>query len=99
MIKINKIAIGNETEAFIERNLQDGVNIIYSNDNNRGKTILIQGLMYSLGNKPAFPASFDNENCYFYSKITSPIFLPASDRLQLVLKLEILCQKVSHVME
>lgn len=56
---IQKIAVGNKTEAYIEGNLHDQLNIISSDDNNKGKTIIIQSLMYCLGNTPVFPSSFD----------------------------------------
>lgn len=46
---IRKMAFGNESEAFIEDRFINGVNIIYSDDNNRGKTLVMQGLMFSLG--------------------------------------------------
>ena len=36
---VKKIALGNKEEAYIENRLTDGVNIIYSDDNNRGKTL------------------------------------------------------------
>lgn len=34
---IKKVAIGNDTEAFIEDRFSNSLNIIFSNDNNRGK--------------------------------------------------------------
>ena len=52
---IKKIAFGNLEEAFIEERLTDGVNIIYSDENNKGKTLLFQAFMYSIGNTPIFP--------------------------------------------
>lgn len=58
-MEIKKIAIGNEKEAFIEKNITSGFNIISSDDNNRGKTILIQSMMFALGNEPAFPTSLE----------------------------------------
>ena len=60
--------IGNLEEAFIEDRFTNGLNIIYSNDNNKGKTILIQGVMYSIGNSPIFPASLDIKRYFYYSK-------------------------------
>ncbi|HEN3015781.1 TPA: hypothetical protein U4V48_002044, partial [Streptococcus agalactiae] len=51
---IKKIAFGNLEEAFIEKRLTDGVNIIYSDENNKGKTLLFQAFMYSIGNTPIF---------------------------------------------
>ena len=65
MIKIKQIAIGNSEIAYIEKQLSDGINIIYSNDNNKGKTIIAQGLYYALGNTPIFPSGFDYKNYYF----------------------------------
>lgn len=62
---INKVAIGNSKEAFIESSFIKGLNIISSDDNNRGKTILIQSLMFCLGNVPAFPSTFDYKNYYY----------------------------------
>ena len=49
-MKIRKVAVGNAAEAFIEGNFTNGVNIISSDDNNKGKTIVIQSMMYALGN-------------------------------------------------
>lgn len=63
---IIKVAVGNSREAFIENSLTKDFNIIYSDDNNRGKTIVIQSLMYSLGNEPTFPSSFDYSEYYHY---------------------------------
>jgi len=60
--------LGNRDEAFIEDRFVNGLNIIYSNDNNKGKTILIQSIMYSIGNSPIFPTSLDIKRYYFYSK-------------------------------
>lgn len=65
---IKTIAFGNWQEAFIESNIQNQVNVIFSDDNNRGKTLLVQSLMYCLGNSPIFPATFDDYNHYFYVK-------------------------------
>lgn len=62
---IKKIAVGNSEESFIENSLSEGFNIISSDDNNKGKTIVIQSLMYALGNKPTFPSSFGYKN-YFH---------------------------------
>lgn len=59
---------GNKSEAFIERRYQDGINIIFSNENNKGKTLTVQGLMYSIGNDPIFPSGFTYQEYYFYSK-------------------------------
>lgn len=64
-MKVKKIAFGDSAEAFIEDRLEDNLNIIYSNDNNKGKTLVIQGLMYCLGNEPIFPAGFEYKNYFF----------------------------------
>jgi hypothetical protein len=66
---VKKIAFGDETEAFIENRLTDGLNVIYSDDNNRGKTLVMQGLMYSLGYESIFPSSFKYKEKYFYSEL------------------------------
>lgn len=63
---IKKIAVGNENEAFIEENFQNRLNIISSDDNNKGKTIAIQSMMYALGNEPAFPKTFEYKDYYHY---------------------------------
>lgn len=68
-MKILKTGCGNSCEAFIEDRLTDGVNIIFSNDNNKGKTIIFQGLMYALGNDPIFPSGFEYKAYYFYTSI------------------------------
>jgi len=65
-MKVKKIAFGNSQEAFIEDRLKDHLNVIYSDDNNKGKTLVIQGMMYCLGNEPIFPAGFEYKKYYFY---------------------------------
>ncbi|MET7018197.1 hypothetical protein [Bacillus mycoides] len=67
---INKIAIGNDKEAFIEDRFVEGINIISSDDNNKGKTVLIQGMMYALGNVPTFPVSFQYKDYYYIIEFT-----------------------------
>lgn len=62
---VKKIAIGNREEGYIEDRFIDGFNIILSDDNNKGKTIVIQGILYALGNEPAFPASFNYDDYYY----------------------------------
>lgn len=66
---IKRVAIGNKLECFIENRIEQGVNIIFSDDNNKGKTIVIQGLMYALGNEPIFPMGFLPNNYYFYVEL------------------------------
>ena len=63
---IKKVAIGNNEEAYIEDSLSDGLNIILSDENNKGKTIVIQSILYAIGNKPIFPSSFDYKSYYYY---------------------------------
>lgn len=66
---VKKIGFGNFQESFVEDRLKEGVNIIFSDDNNKGKTLLFQALMFSIGNTPIFPENFKKEDYYFYSKI------------------------------
>jgi len=63
---IKKFAFGNKSEAFIEKRFGDRLNVIFSNDNNKGKTLVLQGIMYAIGNEAIFPASFEKEHYYFY---------------------------------
>lgn len=65
MIIVKRVLIGNVKEAFIERNLTPGTNLIYSDDNNKGKTIVVQAIMFALGAAPAFPANFEYRDYYF----------------------------------
>lgn len=67
---INLVAVGNSDEAFVEKNLSTGLNIISSDDNNKGKTIMVQSMMYALGNEPFFPTSFNYKDYYYYVKFT-----------------------------
>ena len=62
---IKAIFIGNSEEAYINEEFQNGLNIVSSDNNNKGKTIVIQAIIYCLGNIPVFPASFDYENYYY----------------------------------
>ena len=61
---IKTIAFGDANEAFIEDRLTSGFNIIYSDDNNKGKTIVMQSALYAIGNEPIFPSSFVCRNSY-----------------------------------
>ena len=63
---IKRTAVGNEIEAFVESGYVEGLNIISSDDNNKGKTIAIQSMMYALGNDPTFPTTFDYKDYYHY---------------------------------
>lgn len=65
-MQLRKIAFGDRVEAFIEDRLTDGVNIIYSNENNKGKTLLVQAALFAMGNSPIFPTGFNYRKYYFY---------------------------------
>jgi len=65
---LKKVAFGNSEEAFVESGFKNGLNIVFSNDNNKGKTILIQSIMFSIGNTPIFPTGFPAAHYYFYTK-------------------------------
>lgn len=65
MIAVKKVYVGNANEAFIENRLSNGVNIIHSGDNNKGKTIVMQAIMYAMGALAAFPASFCYREYFF----------------------------------
>lgn len=64
-ITIEALYIGNNTESFYEDGFTDGVNIVFSDDNNVGKTIMMQGIMFALGSQPAFPESFPHQEYMF----------------------------------
>lgn len=66
MILFKSFCIGNEKEAFFIDAFKSGINVIHSDDNNKGKTIVSQGIFYALGNTPIFPAGFDNYQDYYY---------------------------------
>lgn len=65
-MKIIRVAVGNAIEAYIEDKFDPRLNIISSDDNNKGKTIIIQSMMYALGNEPTFPTSFEYKDYYYY---------------------------------
>ena len=66
MITIKSFAIGNKDTSFCFNDFSEGLNIIHSDDNNKGKTILSQGILYALGNVPIFPRGFDDYEDYYY---------------------------------
>ncbi|HEY9006579.1 MAG TPA: hypothetical protein VIM75_10610 [Ohtaekwangia sp.] len=66
---IKKVGFGNSSEAFIEGRFSNSTNIIFSNDNNRGKTLLMQSMMYAIGYESIFPSGFNPKIYYFYSNI------------------------------
>jgi len=69
MIIIKKVAFWNNKEAFIEDRFKDWLNIIFSNDNNKWKTLVMQSLMYSIWNQWIFPSWFNLNDFYFYTKL------------------------------
>lgn len=66
MIKIVCFSMGDKNQSFYFDDFSDGINIIHSDDNNKGKTIVSQGIYYALGNTPIFPAGFDNYYDYYF---------------------------------
>lgn len=67
---IKRVSIGNEKEAYVENRFSKGINIISSDDNNKGKTIVIQSMMYALGNEPLFPSSLNFKEYYHTVEFT-----------------------------
>ena len=63
---LKAIYITNGKEAFVYDSFDKGINLIHSDDNNKGKTIVTQGIMYALGNVPNFPKGFENFENYFF---------------------------------
>ncbi|MBR5638057.1 MAG: hypothetical protein IKW81_14140 [Pseudobutyrivibrio sp.] len=63
---IKKVAFGNREEAFVEEGLIDGINIIFSDDNNKGKTVFTQSILHTFGNKSIFPDGFNPEKYMYY---------------------------------
>lgn len=68
---IKEFGFGNKSEAFVEKRFSHKLNIIFSNDNNKGKTLVLQGMMYALGNEPIFPAGFNSSKYFFYTSFES----------------------------
>ena len=66
---IKTVGFGNKTEAFIESRFKKGTNIIFSNENNRGKTLVMQSLAYSIGYESIFPTGFNTKQYFFYIEI------------------------------
>ncbi|MBF9000034.1 hypothetical protein [Vibrio nitrifigilis] len=66
---IKSFGVGNKVESFFEDRLTQGVNVIYSDENNRGKTLVIQGMLYSIGNNSIFPDGFNEKEYTFYSLV------------------------------
>lgn len=66
MITIANFSVGNREKSFYLDEFKSGVNIIHSDDNNKGKTIVSQGIMYALGNTAVFPAGFEDFKNYYF---------------------------------
>lgn len=62
---IKAVYIGDGDESFVENGFSDGLNVVFSNDNNVGKTIAMQGIMFTLGASPSFPDSFQYREYIF----------------------------------
>ncbi|TDW25087.1 hypothetical protein EDD63_10628 [Breznakia blatticola] len=67
---IKKVAIGNSQEAYVESRINNGVNILFSLDNNKGKTVVLQSISYTLGASDSFPDGIDIKNYYTYLECT-----------------------------
>jgi len=67
---VEALYIGNGNESFCEDKFTDGINVVFSDDNNVGKTIVMQGIMFALGSQPAFPESFPYREYVFIVDIT-----------------------------
>lgn len=66
MISIKTVYIGNENESYIQDDFAiAGVNIISSDENHVGKTIVMQAIMYALGSEARFPPSFKSKEYLF----------------------------------
>lgn len=68
---VRRVAIGNSEEAFVGPCFSDGKNLVYSNDNNKGKTIILQSIVFALGNEPLFPKGFDYAKYLYYIEIVN----------------------------
>ncbi len=68
-MEIKKVFIGNGEEAFIEEGFTSGFNIIHSYNNNKGKTIVMQAIIYALGGEAMFPNSFQYKDYYYIIEI------------------------------
>lgn len=65
MMIIKAVYIGNSKEAYIEHRFTKGMNIVFSNDNHVGKSVVMQGLMYALGSDPLFSSTLNYKDYYF----------------------------------
>ena len=69
MIRIKTVYIGNKSESYIQGGFTDGVNIITSEDNHVGKTIVMQSIMFALGADAKFTPSFKQPQYLFIGDI------------------------------
>lgn len=69
MINVKAIYLGNETEAYILDDFSNGINIINSDDNHVGKTIVMQSIMYVMGSEAMFPHNFNPRQCVFIADL------------------------------
>lgn len=65
MINVRAIYLGNEAEAYILDDFIDGINIINSDDNHVGKTIVMQSIMFAMGSEAMFPHNFKPKEYVF----------------------------------
>ena len=63
---IKSFCVGNKEKSFFIDKFKKGINIINSDDNDKGKTIVSQGIMYCFGNTPCFPVGFDEYRDYYF---------------------------------
>lgn len=62
---IRAVYIGNSVEAFVECRFSKGLNIVLSDDNHVGKSVVMQGIMYALGSDPLFSSTLKYKDYYF----------------------------------
>lgn len=65
MMIIRAVYIGNSVEAFVECRFSKGLNIVLSDDNHVGKSVVMQGIMYALGSDPLFSSTLKYKDYYF----------------------------------
>ena len=63
--------VSNLEKSFCLEDFRDGINIIKSDDNNKGKTIVSQGVAFALGADPLFPKGFDVKDYIFIVRLES----------------------------
>lgn len=65
MMLIEAVYIGNSREAYIEKSFLPGMNIVFSDDNHVGKSVVMQGIMFALGSDPLFSSTLNYKDYYF----------------------------------